>query len=187
MSDTQPNQAPSKARYLIPFAIFMVMVVFLAIGLKLDPKEVPSPLIDKPAPAFALPRLDNPQQTIGVADMKGKVWLLSVWASWCVSCRAEHEVVKELARLKEIDIIGLNYKDDPEDAARWLRALGNPYVTSAMDRDGRVGIDWGVYGVPESFLVDKQGVIRYKQIGPIDEKALREKILPLIQELKAKS
>jgi cytochrome c biogenesis protein CcmG, thiol:disulfide interchange protein DsbE len=187
MSD--PNQPPavSKARYLIPFGIFAVLVVFLAIGLGLDPKVVPSPLIGKPAPEFSLPRLDDPQRHISNADMRGKVWLLNVWASWCVSCRAEHEVIKQLARMNEIEILGLNYKDDPADAARWLQALGDPYVASAMDQDGRVGIDWGVYGVPESFLVDQQGVIRYKQIGPVDQRALQEKILPLIRELKGKS
>jgi cytochrome c biogenesis protein CcmG, thiol:disulfide interchange protein DsbE len=187
MSDNNQDQSASKASYLIPFGIFMVLVVFLAIGLGLDPKEVPSPLIGKPAPEFSLPRLDDPQRTIGGAEMRGKVWLLNVWASWCVSCRAEHEVIKQLAGLNEIEIIGLNYKDDPADAAGWLKALGNPYVTSAMDQDGRVGIDWGVYGVPESFLVDQQGIIRYKQIGPVDQQALQEKILPLIRELKGKS
>ncbi|WJW76493.1 DsbE family thiol:disulfide interchange protein [Thiohalobacter sp. IOR34] len=170
-------------RYLLPLGIFAVLVVLLAVGLGLDPRKVPSPLIDKPAPAFSLPRLHQPEQSIGTADMKGKVWLLNVWASWCSACRSEHPLVIELGRRAGIEIVGLDYKDQREDALRWLRMLGDPYTSIAFDADGRVGIDWGVYGVPESFLIDKQGIIRYKQIGPIDRESLEETLLPMIRQL----
>jgi len=173
-----------KARYLIPLGIFLALVILLGVGLTLDPREVPSPFIGKPAPAFELPKLHNPTATISAAEMKGKVWLLNVWASWCVSCRAEHKVINKLSRMKLVPVVGLNYKDDPEDARRWLAALGNPYIASAMDREGRVGIDWGVYGVPETFVIDKKGIIRYKHIGPVTDQSLKEKILPLVRDLK---
>ena len=176
-----------KARYLVPLGIFLALVILLAIGLTLDPREVPSPFIGKPAPAFELPRLHDPQQTISPDDMRGQVWLLNVWASWCVSCRAEHKVVTRFARSGEVTVVGLNYKDDPEDAKSWLAALGDPYLASAMDREGRAGIDWGVYGVPETFVIDKQGIVRYKHIGPVTEVSIREKILPLVRRLKGES
>jgi len=173
-----------KARYLIPLGIFLALVILLGVGLTLDPREVPSPFIGKPAPSFRLPRLHDPEQTISPDDMKGQVWLLNVWASWCVSCRAEHKVVNRLVRGGEVKVVGLNYKDEPDDARGWLAALGNPYLASAMDQDGRVGIDWGVYGVPETFVIDQQGIIRYKHIGPITEASVKEKILPLVRKLK---
>ena len=169
-------------RYL-PLGIFVVIAAFLAIGLFLDPREVPSPLINKPAPAFSLPQLHQPAQTFSHADMKGKVWLLNVWASWCVACREEHPVLVELARSKAVPIIGLNYKDERVDGMRWLSRFGDPYQLSAFDRDGRIGIDYGVYGVPETFLIDKNGVIRYKRIGVVTPEILRDKILPLVREL----
>ena len=172
-----------KARFLVPLAIFGVLVVFLGIGLRLNPREVPSPLIDKPAPDFKLAQLHQPDKVIGRQDLLGKVYLLNVWASWCVSCRQEHPLLVELARSDTVPIYGLNYKDDREEAKAWLRKLGNPYTMSAFDREGRVGIDFGVYGVPETFVIDRQGVIRYKQIGPITRQALHEKILPLVKEL----
>lgn len=170
-------------KYLLPFAIFLILAVFLGRGLKLDPKEVPSPLIGKPAPAFALPRLEDPASNMSAADMKGKVWLLNVWASWCVACRDEHPILVEFARSGLVPIYGLNYKDQLPDAKRWLEQFGNPYTGSIVDADGRVGIDYGVYGVPETFVIDKEGVIRYKQIGPVTTKALEEKIVPLIKQL----
>ncbi len=173
-----------KARYLIPLGVFLVMVVFLGIGLTLDPREVPSPFIGKPAPAFTLDQLHDTSATISPDDMKGKVWLLNVWASWCVSCRAEHKVINRLANMKLVDVVGLNYKDQPEDARRWLKRLGNPYLASAMDIEGKAGIDWGVYGVPETFVIDQQGVVRYKHIGPVTDQSLDETILPLIHKLK---
>jgi cytochrome c biogenesis protein CcmG/thiol:disulfide interchange protein DsbE len=175
-------------RFLLPLGIFLVLVVFLYVGLGLKPREVPSPLIDKPAPVFQLTQLHDPAKTIAPADMSGKVWLLNVWASWCVSCRAEHPVLLDLAKLNLVPIVGLNYKDDREQGKQWLTQHGgDPYLMSAFDADGRAGIDWGVYGVPETFLIDKQGVIRYKHIGPLTGEAVRDKIIPLVQQLNAKS
>jgi len=170
-------------RWSIPLAVFVGLLVFLAIGLTHDPREVPSPLVGKPAPAFALARLDRPEQQVGTADMRGKVWLLNVWASWCVSCREEHPLLLELARTGGVPVVGLDYKDKPEDGKAWLAQRGDPYHVSVMDADGRVGIDWGVYGVPETFVVDKQGIIRYKHIGPVTAEALQQKILPLVRNL----
>jgi cytochrome c biogenesis protein CcmG/thiol:disulfide interchange protein DsbE len=170
-------------RYLVPLGIFVALVVLLAVGLTLNPRHVPSPLIDKPAPAFTLPQLHRPDQVLSPVDMQGEVWLLNVWASWCVACRAEHPLMNELARSSEVTIIGLNYKDNPEAALQWLRQLGNPYHASAVDEAGRAGIDWGVYGVPETFVVDKQGIIRYKHIGPVEKNDLEDTILPLVRQL----
>jgi len=170
-------------RFLVPLGIFIVLLLFLAVGLRLDPRKVPSPLIDKPAPAFTLPRLDDPQQHVSEKDLLGKVWLLNVWASWCVSCREEHPVLVEFAKKNIVPIYGLNYKDERKDALAWLAQFGNPYTVSIMDADGRVGIDYGVYGVPETYVIDKQGVIRYKQIGPVTPELLDAKILPLVRKL----
>jgi cytochrome c biogenesis protein CcmG/thiol:disulfide interchange protein DsbE len=174
-------------RYLIPLALFIVLVVLLAVGLKLDPKHIPSPFIGKPAPMFDLPILHNPQQHIKTADLQGQVWLLNVWASWCVSCRAEHEVVKRFVAMGMAPVYGLNYKDKPEDAKRWLNALGDPYQASLMDISGDAGIDWGVYGVPETFVIDKKGIVRFKQVGPVTNSIIDEKILPLVKELNAEA
>lgn len=173
-------------RFLMPLVIFIVLAGFLFVGLGLNPREVPSPLIDKPAPAFVLPQLHNEKKTFSPEDMKGKVWLLNVWASWCVSCREEHPVLMALSQQNIVPIYGLDYKDKPEDGKMWLARGGDPYVASAMDREGRIGIDYGVYGVPETYVIDKQGVIRYKQIGPVTPQNLSEKILPLVAELQKK-
>ena len=170
-------------RFLVPLGLFLVLAVFLAIGLNRDPREVPSPLIGKPAPAFRLEQLADPAKTFSPEDMKGKVWLLNVWASWCVSCRQEHPLLVEFARRGIAPLVGLDYKDARPDGLGWLRQFGNPYLLSAYDADGRVGIDYGVYGVPETYLIDKAGVIRYKHIGPITEEALAKKIVPMIAEL----
>ncbi|MGQ0709665.1 MAG: DsbE family thiol:disulfide interchange protein [Rhodoferax sp.] len=167
----------------IPLGIFAVLVVFLAIGLTRDPREVPSPLIGKPAPAFTLAQLHMPDQVFDSASMRGRVWLLNVWASWCVACREEHPVLMAFAKTKKVPLIGLDYKDKPEDGRKWLARHGNPYDLSASDLDGRVGIDFGVYGVPETFVIDAQGMIRYKHIGPITPESLRDTIMPLLQEL----
>lgn len=172
-----------KLRFLVPLAIFGVLLVFFGVGLKLNPREVPSPLINKPAPDFNLPQLFEPQQAIGRKSLLGQVYLLNVWASWCVSCRQEHPLLVQLSRTGAVPIYGLNYKDDRGDAQDWLRKFGNPYTMSGFDQDGRVGFDFGVYGVPETFLIDRQGVIRYKQIGPITRQALHDKILPMVKEL----
>jgi cytochrome c biogenesis protein CcmG/thiol:disulfide interchange protein DsbE len=174
-------------RFLIPLVVFVGLVGLLFYGLGTDPRKVPSPLIDKPAPQFALPALDDPKATVSNADLKGKVSLVNVWATWCVSCRAEHQELMRLAKLDGIQILGLNYKDDRDDAMRWLETYGNPYVVNAFDADGRVGIDWGVYGTPETFLVDQDGIIRYKQIGPIDQQAWEKTLRPMIEKLKARS
>ena len=170
-------------RFLLPLGIFIVLVVFLAIGLNRDPREVPSPLINKPAPAFDLPQLHRPEARFAPKDLQGKVWLLNVWASWCVSCRQEHPLLVELAKSGLVPIYGLNYKDKQEDALRWLKQFGDPYALSIVDAEGRVGIDYGVYGVPETYVIDKAGVIRFKQIGPVTQEALEKTILPLVREL----
>ncbi len=170
-------------RFLLPLGIFVVLVVFLAIGLNRDPREVPSPLVGKPAPAFELPQLHQPEAKFAPKEMQGKVWLLNVWASWCVSCRQEHPILVDLAKAGIVPIYGLNYKDPRDDALKWLKQFGDPYVLSIADVEGRVGIDYGVYGVPETYVIDKAGVIRYKQIGPVTQDALEKTILPLVKEL----
>ena len=170
-------------RFIIPLGIFGILVVLLAVGLTMDPKKVPSPLIGKAAPAFTLPVLHQQNTTFSPEDFKGKVWVLNVWASWCVSCRAEHKVITQLANMKLVDIVGLDYKDDPADGKRWLQQFGNPYTLSAVDLEGRAGIDWGVYGVPETFVIGKDGLIKHKHIGPVTEQALYEEILPLLKSL----
>jgi cytochrome c biogenesis protein CcmG, thiol:disulfide interchange protein DsbE len=173
-------------RFILPLVIFLVLAGFLYKGLHLDPHEVPSPLIDKPAPAFNLPQLQETNKQFSPAEMKGKVWLLNAWSSWCVSCKEEHPVLMVLAQQNIVPIYGLDYKDKREDALMQLSRAGNPYTLSVMDRDGRTGIDYGVYGVPETYVIDKQGIIRYKQIGPVNDQNLRETILPLVAELQKK-
>lgn len=173
-------------RFIWPFVVFVVLAGFLYVGLNLDPREVPSPLIGKPAPAFTLPQLHEPGKQFSPAEMKGKVWLLNVWASWCVSCKEEHPILVELSRQHIVPIYGLDYKDKRADAEMTLSSGGDPYTLVVSDTDGRIGIDYGVYGVPETYVIDKQGVIQYKQIGPITHRSLREKILPLVAELEKK-
>lgn len=170
-------------RFLLPLGIFLTLVVFLGVGLRLNPREIPSPFIGKPAPGFQLSQLHEPAKNISPGDMRGKVWLLNVWASWCVSCRAEHPVLMDLARQNVVPIVGLNYKDGRADGTGWLSEHGDPYLLSAFDRDGRVGIDYGVYGVPETFVIDKHGVIRMKHTGVLTPEVVAKKILPLIKEL----
>lgn len=190
-------------KFLWPLIAFIVLVVLLAIGLNLDPREVPSPLVGKPAPAFSLANLQAKEKNFAPADMQGKVWLLNVWSSWCVSCRQEHPILVDLAKRQVVPVVGLNYKEVRGDggidvstmkpeaelalarqrADQWMAEHGNPYQLVALDVDGRVGIDYGVYGVPETYVIDKAGVIRYKQIGPITPEALEKKILPLVAEL----
>jgi cytochrome c biogenesis protein CcmG/thiol:disulfide interchange protein DsbE len=190
-------------RFLWPLIGFAVLVVLLAVGLNLNPRDVPSPLVGKPAPAFALARLDAPEQQFSPKEMLGKVWLLNVWASWCVSCRQEHPVLVELAKRQSVPLVGLNYKEvrgdgaidsDKLDAAAekrmvieraggWLARHGDPYTLSVLDIDGRVGIDYGVYGVPETYVIDKAGIIRMKHTGPVTPDILAGKILPLLGEL----
>ena len=173
-----------KAKFLIPLILFVILVGFLAVGLSRDPQEIPSPLIGKQAPAFELPQLGEPQKTFSPESMKGQPWILNVWASWCVACREEHPVLVELGKQDVAPIIGLDYKDKRDDAMTMLARQGNPYLLSAFDANGRVGIDYGVYGVPETYIIDKAGVIRFKHIGPITMELLNKKMIPLLGELK---
>ena len=170
-------------KFLLPLAGFIVLVVFLAIGLNRNPRDVPSPLIGKPAPDFKVPQLADAAKTFSPADMKGKVWLLNVWASWCVSCRQEHPLLVSFAKNGAVPIVGLNYKDQVDDGKKWLANFGDPYLLSAVDADGRVGINYGVYGVPETYVIDKAGTIRLKHTGPITPDSLKNQILPLVAEL----
>jgi len=170
-------------RFLIPLAAFLVLAIFLGVGLNLNPREVPSPLIDKPAPTFRLAQLQDSALTLAPQDMQGKVWIFNVWASWCVACLEEHPLLVELSKQNIVPIVGLNYKDERDAALKWLARHGNPYTTSVVDPDGRIGIDYGVYGVPETYVIDRNGIIRYKKIGPVTPKVLDETILPLIRSL----
>ncbi len=167
-----------------PLAIFVLMLVFLGIGLTRDPSHIPSPLIDKPMPVFDLARLKDEQQRLASGDLLGEVALINVWASWCVGCRIEHDVLLSLSRRKVVNIYGLNYKDRREDALAWLQRFGDPYTSTAHDLEGKVGIDFGVYGAPETFLIDQQGVIRYKHIGPLTSEIIEKELLPRIEQLK---
>ena len=173
--------------YVLPVLVFAALAAALGVGLTLRPDVVPSALIDKPVPQFTLAGLPGAGPRLGEgfsnADLTGQVSLVNVFASWCLPCRVEHPILMRLARDRKVRIFGLNYKDKPEDARAWLKELGNPYWRIGADRDGRVGIDWGVYGVPETFIVDSQGRIRYKQVGPITASDLDEKILPIIDRL----
>ena len=166
----------------IPLLLFMVLAIFLVVGLKLNPSLIPSPLLNKPAPEIALPQLHEPDQLIKTADFKGKVWLLNVWASWCTTCRAEHPLLIELLQ-DEVFLVGLNYKDEPTNATKWLADLGNPYQFSAVDATGAVGLNWGVYGVPETFVIDANGTIRHKHVGPLSKTDIVSTILPLVHRL----
>ncbi len=170
-------------KFLIPISLFIVLAILLVRGLSLDPHKIPSPLVGKPLPAFRLPALENPKNIITNEDLRNRVVVINVWASWCVTCKQEHSVLMELARRRLAPIIGLNYKDTRTDAIAVLKNEGNPYEASLMDSDGRTGIDWGVYGVPETFILDKNGVIRYKHIGAVTPENLEQKLLPLIKNL----
>ena len=170
-------------RYVL-VAAFLALIALLGVGLTLNPREVPSPLIGKPAPQFTLPQLHAPERTFSPGEMSGKVWVLNVWASWCPPCLEEHPVVTDLARVGKVPLIGLNYKDRREDALAWLKRHGDPFQLSASDTAGTIAIDYGVYGVPETYVIDQKGVIRYKRIGPLRPDILREKVLPLLEELR---
>lgn len=173
-------------RFILPLVAFLVLAVFLYIGLGRDPREVPSPLIGKPAPVFTLPQLAEAKPPFSSQDMRGQVWLLNVWASWCGACKDEHPILMDLSHQNIVPIIGLDYKDKREDGAAVLRKAGDPYTLTLFDADGKVGFDYGVYGVPETYVIDKQGVIRDKIIGAVTPQNLRERILPLVMELQKK-
>jgi cytochrome c biogenesis protein CcmG/thiol:disulfide interchange protein DsbE len=170
-------------KFAVPFCVFAAMSVFLVQGLGRDPRQLPSVLIDKPAPAFQLTELQNPTRTFGPKDLLGKVWMLNVWASWCVSCRAEHALLTSLARAGTVPVYGLDYKDERDAALAFLETFGNPYAVTLQDTEGRVGIDYGVYGVPETYVIDAEGVIRYKQIGALTSDVLDRIIVPLVGRL----
>lgn len=181
--DPSEKRTGARLTALIPLAVFLVTGIFLAIGLTLNPREVPSPLINKPVPEFVLPPVQGRTLGLSSADLNGEVSLVNVFASWCVACRAEHPLLMELKQKGTVPIHGLNYKDKPDDAEKWLAELGDPYTRTGADINGRVGIDWGVYGVPETFVIDRQGRIAYKQIGPVTPQVLEKTILPLISKL----
>ena len=174
--------------YLIPIAVFSVLVIYFAIGLRHDPKILPSALIDKPIPEFVLHPIEGGKNDgFSSADLKkGSVSVLNVFASWCIPCRAEHPVITRLAGMKVARVYGLNYKDKAPEALKWLAELGDPYVAVGADTTGRVGIDFGVYGIPETFVIDGAGTIRYKHVGPVTDKLVREEILPAIKAAKGK-
>ena len=182
-ADPIPPLTSTMKRFLVPLVVFVALVVALAVGLNRDPREVPSPLIGKDAPSFRLAELANPSKQFSPAELRGQVWLLNVWASWCVACRAEHPVLLDLAGKHMVPIIGLDYKDDRAEAVNALAQLGDPYALSVSDVNGLVGIDYGVYGVPETFVIDQAGVIRQKFIGPLTAESVQQKLLPMLREL----
>jgi cytochrome c biogenesis protein CcmG, thiol:disulfide interchange protein DsbE len=163
--------------------LFTALLALLALGLQLNPREVPSPLIGKPAPAFELPLLGEPDQRFSEKTMLGKVWVLNVWASWCPPCLVEHPVVSQMSRSGLAPVVGLNYKDTREEALPWLKRNGNPFQVVVFDANGRIGIDYGVYGVPETYVIDRKGVIRYKHIGPLNAEVVQKRIEPMLKEL----
>ena len=163
--------------------IFVALVALLAVGLRLNPREVPSPLIGKPAPHFELPLLAQPDKLFSQKDMLGKVWIMNVWASWCPPCLVEHPVVTRIAQSGMAPVVGLNYKDQRDDALPWLKRNGDPYLLNVYDLNGRIGIDYGVYGVPETYVIDQKGVIRYKHVGPLTADIVQKKVEPLVREL----
>ena len=184
VSDTKRGQSVTRLGGFVPLLLFLGLAVLFGVGLTLNPREIPSPLIGKPVPTFSLPPVKGRTLGLSSADLKGEVSLVNVFASWCAACRAEHPLLMDLKERGVVPIHGLNYKDKPEDAERWLNELGDSYTRTGADIDGRVGIDWGVYGVPETFVIDRDGRIAYKHIGQLTPQALRDKIIPLINELR---
>lgn len=174
-----------RLRSLLPLALFGALALMLGLGLGRDPRVVPSPLLGRPAPDFALPLLDDTTTSLRRDALLGRVWMLNVWASWCTACREEHTLLLQFAQRRLVPVYGLNHKDEAAAGRRWLTRWGNPYTASWFDADGRVGIDWGVYGVPETFVVDKAGVVRFKHVGPLTPEVLRERIEPLLRQLDA--
>lgn len=171
------------ARFLLPLLLFLAVAAFLAAGLKRNPRELPSPLVGKSAPAFQAARVGARDATFSPRDMAGKVWLLNVWASWCAPCQLEHPVLMRFAQKGLVPVVGLNYKDQEAASLQWLRVHGDPYLLSASDPEGRIGIDYGVYGVPETFIIDARGVIRFRHAGPLTHELIEQRIAPLVREL----
>ena len=178
------NTGLRRRAFVVPLAVFATIAVLLAVGLTLNPREIPSPLIGKPVPQFELPPVRGRTLGLGTSDLKGEVSIVNVFASWCVSCKEEHPVFMQMQRERLVPIHGLNYKDRPEDVEKWLDDMGDPYTRTGADIDGRVAIDWGVYGVPETFVIDREGRIAYKHIGPVTPKLLDETLRPLIARLR---
>ena len=170
-------------RFLLPLGVFLALAIALAAGMGRDPRALPSPLLGQPAPAYELPLLEGDGRSIRASDMRGKVWLLNVWASWCTPCQLEHPVLVDFAARSRTPVLGLNYKDQPEAARQWLARLGNPYLATGVDADGRTGIDFGVFGVPETFVIDQAGVIRLRHAGPVTPEFLERTLVPLLREL----
>ena len=168
-------------RFAIPIIVFLLLVVVFSFGLFNDPRELPSPFLGEQAPAFEVESLTEPERIVGSADYAGKMALVNVWATWCGGCRQEHGFLMQLARSGSIAIYGINWRDDREAALGWLQQLGDPYEFSAFDADGRVGIDWGVYGAPETFLVSPDGIVLHKHLGPLDARIWQEDFVPLIE------
>jgi len=181
-----PTSGARRTRY-VPIAVFLVLAVFFGIGLTMNPRDIPSPLIGKSVPEFDLPAVKGRKLGLSAANLRDEVSIVNVFASWCQACREEHPVLMQLAASGEVPVHGLNYKDKPDDADRWLDEFGDPYTRTGADINGRVGIEWGVYGVPETFIVDKHGIIAYKQTGPVTPQALNNKLLPMIRRLKAQA
>ena len=189
MAESLSVKASNRSRwrrfiFITPIVVFVGIAIFLGIGLTLDPREVPSPLIGKPVPEFNLPPVKGRVLGLASIDLKQEVSLVNVFASWCVACRQEHPLLMALSQQGTVKLHGLNYKDPPDDASEWLDALGDPYTRTGADVEGEVGIDWGVYGVPETFVIDRRGQIVYKHIGPVTQEDLEQTILPLVAELK---
>lgn len=170
---------------LLPLLAFIALAVLLFVGVRMnsgkDTSAIPSPLIGKQAPALNLPELNMPQQSIGLQDLKGRAFVLNIWGSWCVSCRIEHPIITEMAKSGVI-VVGYNYKDSAEDARAWLNQFGNPYALIIQDEDGKAALDWGIYGAPETFVIDAQGIVRFKHVGPITSEIVQNKILPLLKD-----
>ena len=182
-ADPLPRAQRRSLALLVPLLAFIGVGVIFAIGLTRDPREIPSPIIGKAVPEFSLPAVQGRAQGLAAADLRGEVSIVNVFASWCTACRVEHPLLMEIRAAGAVPVHGLNYKDAPRDAAAWLDKLGDPYTRTGADVDGRVGIDWGVYGVPETFVIDRNGRIAYKHIGPITREAWDRKLLPLIRKL----
>ena len=169
------------SRFMIPLVVFALLIAVFVVGLGRDPSQLPSPLLDKPAPQFDLPSLVDPEQRVTNQDFHGEVALVNVWATWCVGCRQEHNFLLQLSKADVLPIYGLNWRDNGPEARRWLQQLGDPYVATAYDEDGRVGIDWGVYGAPETFLIAADGTVLYKQLGPLSWGVWQENFVPLLE------
>jgi cytochrome c biogenesis protein CcmG, thiol:disulfide interchange protein DsbE len=172
-------------KFIVPFALFVVLGAFLYVGLQRDPSYVPSPLIGKQAPEFSLPSLQDPTYPVSSTDLKGRTWVFNVWGTWCGGCRQEHGVLMAIAKQNAVPLIGLDWKDDNAAAQQWLRELGNPYAAVASDAEGRVAIDWGVYGAPETFLIGPDGTVLYKHIAPMTMEVWAKEFLPRIEAAKA--